>query len=155
MIGMDEGDAVALGAEFGQDAIFVLTPTNRRVIGALTERVTGDGMVHRTLTCPRQLINTTLVVEPVTVPAGEDEEADEPHYMVPAVEVTVHTENLQDRRTNSATPRSTTTTSTGPAAAKDCSAPCSAMRTRLRCTGMVKGEWSSAEHGTDRRGRSR
>lgn len=30
VIGIDEADALALGVEFGQDAIFVLTPADRR-----------------------------------------------------------------------------------------------------------------------------
>jgi Protein of unknown function (DUF3293) len=43
VIGMDEADAVALGAQFGQDAIFVLTPAERRVIGCTGRRVTATG----------------------------------------------------------------------------------------------------------------
>ena len=43
VIGMDEADAVALGAEFGQDAIFVLTPADRRVIGCADRRVVATG----------------------------------------------------------------------------------------------------------------
>jgi hypothetical protein len=96
VIGMDEGDAVALGAEFGQDAIFVLTPTNRRVIGCADGRVTATGWsIEPDADLSEAANKHDARVEPVTVPAGEDEEADEPHYMVPAVEVTVHTENLQ------------------------------------------------------------
>jgi hypothetical protein len=40
---MDEADGVALGAEFGRDAIFVLTPADRRVIGCTDKRVVATG----------------------------------------------------------------------------------------------------------------
>ena len=43
VIGVDEADAVALGAEFGQDAIFVLTPADRRVVGCSDNRVMATG----------------------------------------------------------------------------------------------------------------
>jgi hypothetical protein len=43
VIGMDEADALALGAEFGQDAIFVLTPADRRVVGCADRRVVATG----------------------------------------------------------------------------------------------------------------
>jgi Protein of unknown function (DUF3293) len=43
VIGMDEADAVVLGAEFGQDAIFVLTPVDRRVVGCADRRVVTTG----------------------------------------------------------------------------------------------------------------
>lgn len=43
MIGIDEADAVALGAEFGQDAIFVLTPVDRQVVGCTGKRVVATG----------------------------------------------------------------------------------------------------------------
>ena len=43
MIGMDEADAVALGAEFGQDAIFVLTPVERQVVACTHKRVVATG----------------------------------------------------------------------------------------------------------------
>jgi hypothetical protein len=43
VIGIDEADAIALGAEFGQDAIFVLTPADRRVIGCADRRVVATG----------------------------------------------------------------------------------------------------------------
>jgi hypothetical protein len=43
VIGMDEADAIALGAEFGQDAIFALTPAGRRVIGCADRRVVATG----------------------------------------------------------------------------------------------------------------
>jgi len=43
VIGMDEADAIALGAEFGQDAIFVLTPADRRVVGCADGRVAATG----------------------------------------------------------------------------------------------------------------
>lgn len=35
VVGVEESEVVALGAEFGQDAIFVLTPASRRVVGCL------------------------------------------------------------------------------------------------------------------------
>jgi hypothetical protein len=43
VIGMDEADAIALGAQFGQDAIFVLTPTDRQVVGCAERRVVASG----------------------------------------------------------------------------------------------------------------
>lgn len=43
VIGMDEADAIALGEEFGQDAIFMLTPADRRVIGCADRRVVTTG----------------------------------------------------------------------------------------------------------------
>jgi hypothetical protein len=43
VIGMDEADAIALGAQFGQDAIFVLTPADRRIIGCGERRVMATG----------------------------------------------------------------------------------------------------------------
>jgi hypothetical protein len=43
VIGMDEADAVVLGAEFGQEAIFVLTPVDRRVVGCADKRVAVTG----------------------------------------------------------------------------------------------------------------
>lgn len=41
--GLDEADAIALGAEFGQDAIFALTPSDRRVIGCADRRIVATG----------------------------------------------------------------------------------------------------------------
>jgi hypothetical protein len=38
VIGMDEADAIALAAQFGQDAIFVLTPADRQVAGCAERR---------------------------------------------------------------------------------------------------------------------
>jgi hypothetical protein len=43
VLGLDEADAVALGAAFGQDAIFVVTPAGRRVVGCAGERATTTG----------------------------------------------------------------------------------------------------------------
>ena len=43
VIGIDEADAIALGAEFGQDAIFVLTPAGRQVMGCADRRVVATG----------------------------------------------------------------------------------------------------------------
>jgi hypothetical protein len=43
VIGADEDDMLALGAEFGQDAIFVLTPANRRIVSCIDQRVTVTG----------------------------------------------------------------------------------------------------------------
>jgi hypothetical protein len=43
VIGIDEADAIALGAQFGQDAIFVLTPADRRVVGCDRQRVVASG----------------------------------------------------------------------------------------------------------------
>lgn len=43
VIGMDEADAIALGAQFGQDAIFVLTPAERQVAGCAQRRIVATG----------------------------------------------------------------------------------------------------------------
>ena len=40
---MDEADAIALGAEFGQEAIFVLTSADRRVVGCADKRIAATG----------------------------------------------------------------------------------------------------------------
>jgi hypothetical protein len=42
-VGVEESEVVALGAEFGQDAIFVLTPASRRVVGCLSSRELSTG----------------------------------------------------------------------------------------------------------------
>lgn len=36
VVGVAESEVVALGAEFGQDAIFVLSPAGRRIVGCLS-----------------------------------------------------------------------------------------------------------------------
>jgi Protein of unknown function (DUF3293) len=41
--GIAEADAVALAAEFGQEAIFVFTPADRRVVGCADQRVSTTG----------------------------------------------------------------------------------------------------------------
>jgi hypothetical protein len=43
VIGMGEADAIALAAQFRQDAIFVLTPADRRLIGCADSRVVATG----------------------------------------------------------------------------------------------------------------
>lgn len=43
VIGMGEADAIALGAQFGQDAIFVLTPADRQVVGCTERRIVETG----------------------------------------------------------------------------------------------------------------
>lgn len=43
VIGMDEAEAIALGAEFGQEAIFVLTPADRQVVGCAQRRIVATG----------------------------------------------------------------------------------------------------------------
>ena len=43
LIGGDQADAAALGAEFGQEAIFVLTPADRRIVACADQRVTATG----------------------------------------------------------------------------------------------------------------
>jgi Protein of unknown function (DUF3293) len=43
VIGMDETDAIALAAQFGQDAIFVLTAADRQVAGCTERRVVATG----------------------------------------------------------------------------------------------------------------
>jgi hypothetical protein len=43
LIGIPEADAVALGAEFKQDAIFVFTPAGRRIVSCTDDRVVTTG----------------------------------------------------------------------------------------------------------------
>ena len=43
VVGTEEADAVALCADFGQEAIFVLTPADRRVVGCADRRVVATG----------------------------------------------------------------------------------------------------------------
>jgi hypothetical protein len=43
VVGVEESEVVTLGAEFGQDAIFVLTPADRRIVGCTDKRVTATG----------------------------------------------------------------------------------------------------------------
>ena len=43
VIGMNESDAITLGAKFGQEAIFVLTPADRRIVGCADRRVMATG----------------------------------------------------------------------------------------------------------------
>jgi hypothetical protein len=43
VIDVAEDDVLALGAEFGQDAIFVLTPADRRIVGCTDKQVTVTG----------------------------------------------------------------------------------------------------------------
>lgn len=43
VVGAEESEVVALGAEFGQDAIFVLTPSSRRVVGCLSSAELSTG----------------------------------------------------------------------------------------------------------------
>ena len=94
VIGIDEADAVVLGAEFGQDAIFALTPAGRRVIGCSDKRVAATGWsIEVDGDISASASDVDAPDELVTLPT--DEEADEPRYAVPIVEVTVYTENIQ------------------------------------------------------------
>jgi hypothetical protein len=43
VIGMGQADAIALAARFGQEAIFVLTPADRQVVGCTQRRVVTTG----------------------------------------------------------------------------------------------------------------
>jgi hypothetical protein len=43
VVGVEESEVAALGAEFGQDAIFVLTPTGRRVVSCVGGRELSTG----------------------------------------------------------------------------------------------------------------
>jgi len=43
VIGMREADAIALGAQFGQDAVFLLTPADRQVVGCAERRIVATG----------------------------------------------------------------------------------------------------------------
>jgi len=96
VIGMDEADAVALGAKFGQDAIFVLTPADRRVIGCADRRVSRTGWsIEPDAALSASADEHQMAEEPATAPADEDEETAQLSDTAPAVEVTVYTENLQ------------------------------------------------------------
>jgi hypothetical protein len=72
LIDVDEDDVLALGTEFGQEAIFKLTPAERQVVGCADKRVTATGWS----------------IDREAEEVAEDRTA-------PAVEVTVYTENLQ------------------------------------------------------------
>jgi Protein of unknown function (DUF3293) len=90
IIGMDEADAVALGAEFGQDAIFVLTPADRRVVGCADRRVSMTGWsIEPDAGLSASADEHQVAEEPATAPADEDEEAAQLRNTAPAVEVTV------------------------------------------------------------------
>ena len=96
VIGMDEADAVALGAKFGQDAIFVLTPADRRVIGCADRRVSRTGWsIEPDAALSASADEHQMAEEPATAPADEDEETAQLSDTAPAVEVTVYSENLQ------------------------------------------------------------
>jgi hypothetical protein len=87
VIGMDEAAAVALGAEFGQDAIFMLTPADRRVIGCADGRVLATGWsIEPDADLSPSADEHEVPEEPPTAPADADEEV---------AEVMVNTENLQ------------------------------------------------------------
>jgi len=43
VIGMHQAEAIALGAQFRQEAIFVLTPADRRVVGCAERRIVTTG----------------------------------------------------------------------------------------------------------------
>ena len=43
VVGVEESEVVTLAAEFGQDAIFVLTPASRRIVGCLSARELSTG----------------------------------------------------------------------------------------------------------------
>jgi hypothetical protein len=43
VLGIDEAGALALGAEFGQEAIFVLTPADRRAVACAGGRAVATG----------------------------------------------------------------------------------------------------------------
>jgi hypothetical protein len=43
VVGVEESEVAALGAEFGQDAIFVLTPASRRVVSCVGSRELSTG----------------------------------------------------------------------------------------------------------------
>src|ERR1700761_887482 len=73
VIGIEEAAAAALGAEYGQEAIFILTPANRQVIGCAESRVATTGWS----------------IEP---DAGLPFEASN---LTPSVEITVHQDNLE------------------------------------------------------------
>jgi hypothetical protein len=43
VVGLSEDEALALGAQFEQDAIFVLTPVSRQVLGCADRRIAATG----------------------------------------------------------------------------------------------------------------
>jgi hypothetical protein len=43
LVGLPEADAIALGAAFNQDAIFVFTPADRRVVSCTDDRMVESG----------------------------------------------------------------------------------------------------------------
>ena len=96
VIGMDEADAIALGAEFGQDAIFVLTPADRRVVSCADGRVaaTGWSILHDGDAVGSAREHRESEEPAAAVAAGQDEEDEEPYGAPPVVEVTVYTENF-------------------------------------------------------------
>jgi hypothetical protein len=52
VIDVDEDVVLELGAEFGQDAIFVLTPADRRIVACADKRVTVTGSSSKSAPVP-------------------------------------------------------------------------------------------------------
>jgi hypothetical protein len=75
VIGMGEADAIALGAQFGQDAIFMLTPADRQVVGCAERRIVATGWSIEP-EADGNLVTSRPVVEPKTA-AGHREEPQE------------------------------------------------------------------------------
>lgn len=64
VVGAAESEVTALGAEFGQDAIFVLTPAGRRIVGCLSAREISTGWS----------VSTERPGEPTAETSDEDED---------------------------------------------------------------------------------
>ena len=95
VIGMDEADAVALGV-IRQDAVFVLTPADRRVVSCADGRIVATGWsIEPDADLSASADDQEALDESATVPADEDEQAAEPRHAVPVVEVTINTQHLQ------------------------------------------------------------
>ena len=85
-VGVEESKVVMLGAEFGQDAIFVLTPVSRRVVGCLSTRDLSTGWsvsaepppgLTKTVAPERPSASVTSAVAVETEDKDEDIDEDE------------------------------------------------------------------------------
>lgn len=67
VVGVGEAEVVTLGAKFGQDAIFVLTPAGRRIVGCLTARELSTGWSVSGREGPLRVINSgASTLEPLS-----------------------------------------------------------------------------------------
>jgi hypothetical protein len=78
VVGVEESEVVTLGAEFSQDAIFVLTPAGRHVVGCLSARELSTGWsVSAEPTKTMALERCAAPVASATAVETEDEDEDE------------------------------------------------------------------------------